>query len=529
MGLRFDLATSNVVAHLLDPDRRPPRLQRSEISYFLHVMQHREDRFISSSAELAEEVRDRAVASAQRLRGLPDRSDVLAGPDVRHVLRPLEELFGRYEAVVLPVGTSEHEDRLSRFAQEAAHAPGHGLLVLMPQLYMPKVNVLVLDPDDGVNDAVKRSDEWPGAVFAVRGESSFFVPFDAAYAAVARAASADADLRSVLHAAREGAELQTATARRSHRRLLHLSDLHLGTLQTGRRREYLSRALSRLDPLDRVVITGDLFDQPRARHREQYEEFVHQLRDLTRAEPVVVPGNHDQRIFGNKVGRVGSRRGELAEVRWDRGAVHDRDAKLVFLCFNSSKKGDAARGGIGDKQLLDVATSYDAARRVAGYDDCLRIAVLHHHPYPYPLPDEEPRPGHHPSEDPVSGHKQTWMKRVWSRLPRERLLEMEDARQFLNWCAARDVSLVLHGHRHRSRLVTDTIPVSGVPFRRHELTTVGCGTSLGANDSPLSFNVIDWNPATGGWAVDFQESEPDGRGFRSVAVRAGTARNTDGR
>lgn len=57
---------------------------------------------------------------------------------------------------------------------------------------------------------------------------------------------------------------------------------------------------------------------------------------------------------------------------------------------------------------------------------------------------------------------------------------------------------------------------------------MGCGTSLGAGDSPLSFNVIDWNPATGSWAVDFQESEPDGRGFRSVAVRACTARNTDG-
>ncbi|MGW4670871.1 metallophosphoesterase family protein [Streptomyces sp. NPDC004324] len=528
MGLCFDLATSNVVAHLLGPGRRPPRLQRGEISYFLHVMEHRDDRFVSSSAELADEVRDRAVASGRRLRGLPGRSDVLAGADVRHVLQPLEELFGRYEAVVLPVGTSEHGGRLGQFAQEAAHAPGYGLLVLMPQLYMPEVNVLVLDPDDGVNDAVRRSDEWPGAVFAVRGESSFFLPFDAAYAAVARAASVDADLRAVLRAAREGAELKAVTARRTRRRLLHLSDLHLGTPRTGRRRAYLSRALSRLGPLDRVVITGDLFDQPRARHREQYEEFVDHLRDLTQAEPVVVPGNHDQRIFGNKVGRVGSRRGELAELRWDRGAVHDRDAKLVFLCFNSSKKGDAARGGIGDKQFLDVATSYDTARRVAGYDDCLRIAVLHHHPYPYPLPDEEPRSGHRPSEDPVSGHDHTWVERVRSLLSRERLLGMEDAEQFLNWCAARDVSLVLHGHRHRSRLVTDSIPVSGVPFRSHALTTVGCGTSLGAGDSPLSFNVIDWNPATGSWAVDFQESEPDGSGFRSVAVRACTVRSTDG-
>ncbi|MEU1536468.1 metallophosphoesterase [Streptomyces fagopyri] len=294
----------------------------------MHVLEHRDDRFISSSAELADEVRERAVTSGQRLRGLSDRSDVLAGSDVRYVLQPLEELFGRYEAVVLPVGTSEHEDQLNRFAQEAAHAPGRGLLVLMPQLYMPKVNVLVLDPDDGVTDALKRTDEWPGAVFAIRGESSFFVPFNAAYAAVAGAASADANLRSVLHTARENAELQAVTAYRNHRRLLHLSDLHLGKWKTGRRREYLSHAISRLGPLDRVVITGDLIDQPRRRHREQYNEFVHRIRDLTGSEPVVVPGNHDQRIFGNKIGRVGSWRGELPEVRLDRGPVHDRDASL---------------------------------------------------------------------------------------------------------------------------------------------------------------------------------------------------------
>ncbi|MGC5561795.1 metallophosphoesterase family protein [Streptomyces sp. FR-108] len=527
MGLCFDLATSNVVAHLLDPDRRPPRLQRNEINYFLHLMRNRQDRFISSSSELTEEVQLRVRESDRRLHRLPDRSNVLAEPDVRHVLEPLEDLFGRYEAVLLPVGTTEHEDQLDRFVAETAHAPGYGLLVLMPQLYMPLVNVQVLDPDDGVSDALKRRDEWPGAVFAVRGETSFFVPFESAYAAVAAAALTDADLRSVLRRTRTEAEIQASTAHRTHRRLLHLSDLHLGLRETGRRREYLRSALSRLDSLDRVVITGDLFDQPFARYREQYVDFLHRLRDLTRAEPIVVPGNHDQRVLGNRAGLLGSRRSELSEFPWDRGVVHDESANLVFLCFNSSKNGDVARGGIGTKQFMDVATSYDRGREVAAYEDCLRIALLHHHPYPYPLPHETSGTGLMPSEEPVSRRGRTWKERAWSRLSRERLLEMEDAEQFLNWCAARDVSLVLHGHRHRSRLVTDSIPVRGVSYHRHDLTTVGCGTSLGAGDSPLSFNVIDWNPQTGSWAVDFQESQPDGSGFRSIAVRASSGQAAD--
>ncbi|MER8009669.1 metallophosphoesterase [Streptomyces sp. NPDC094149] len=435
------------------------------------------------------------------------------------MLQPLEEIFARYSAVLLPVGTWEHDFLLQRFAREAAYAPGHGLLVLIPNLYSPEANVRILDPGDGVADALQRRNEWPGAIFSVRGENSFFVPFDEAYRAVAELR--ERDLLSVLDDARDRAAKQAAVAGRAHRRLLHLSDLHLGARQTDLRRTFLRSAVADIarsgEKLHRIVITGDLFDQPFSRHREQYTHFVNELSDLTQAEPIVVPGNHDQRIMGNKLGMFGNRRRQLIDLRWNRGPVHDEEAGIVFLCFDSSRTGTAARGGVGTDQLVDVASGYDAKRRISRYDDCLRIAVLHHHPYPYPQKGEVPV-----ADERLSGRR--WRP---NRRFRERLLEMEDAEQFLAWCAARDVSLVLHGHRHRPRMIPASIKADEAPFGRHALLTVGCGTSLGAGGAPLSFNVIDWNPDAGNWSVVVMMSANDARGFRRVAIQAAPARDEE--
>ncbi|MEV6193602.1 metallophosphoesterase [Streptomyces sp. NPDC051920] len=521
MGLRFDLPTSAVVGHLLAPDREPPRLGYGEIEYFLRALLRRHDRFISSSRYFADDLRNRAAECLDRLDTGHDvsgaGSDALTAGTVRRVLEPLADVVRAYDVVVLPIGSRKDRRWLDRFAHEAALAPGHGLLVLIPTLYEPEVNARVLDPDEGVADALKRRDEWPGAIFAVRGQSSFFLPFEAAYRAVADLTTGG-DLQPVLRVARDDAERGAARARATRRRLLHLSDLHIGARKPNQLRQYLRSAVARFEPLDRVVVTGDLFDQPFPEYRQQYIDFENQLRELTRAEPVVVPGNHDQRILGNRIKRLGRRREELVDLRWDRGPVHDSEAKIVFLCFDSSRTGLAARGGIGTEQFVDVATRYDTARQVASFDDCLRIAVLHHHPYPYPLDGEVP----------VIGFGTEGRERRLGGMLRERLLEMEDAERFLEWCAARDVSLVLHGHRHRPRLISDRIPTGDKARPSHSLLTVGCGASLGAGGGPLSFNVIDWNQKTGGWTVDFQVSANDARGFRSAVVQEVTGRGDKG-
>ncbi|OIJ68175.1 metallophosphoesterase family protein [Streptomyces mangrovisoli] len=516
MGSRFDLSASAVVAHLLATDREPRRLEGYGMSDFLGAVS-RGNLFTSSSRSFGDDLRDRANDSMRRLQREQNTSAVLSGSSVRRVLEPLTEVLSRYQVVVLPIGSADHQRQLNELAREAARGPGRGHLVLMPTLYEPKANARVLDPDEGVSDALKRRDEWPGAIFAVRGEASFFLPLEAACRTVTELSARDGEVRSVVRQARVESEHGAAAARRGRRRLLHLSDLHLGARQPNGLGQFLQYAVARFEPLDRVVITGDLFHQPRREHRQQYTQFESQLRKLTPVDPIVVPGNHDQRILGTRIGLLGRWRNQLADLRWNSGHVYDQNAGIVFLCFDSSRTGSAARGGIGNDQFVDVATGYDAAQQGASFDDCLRIAVLHHHPYPYPLAGEVPVID--------SGSD----RRRWSAV-RERLLEMVDAEQFLAWCAARDVSLVLHGHRHRPRLVNDRIATGDRTRPEHSLLTVGCGASLGAGGGPLSFNVIDWNQATGSWSVDFQISENDARGFRSVAVQAASGRDVrDGR
>ncbi|MER5466853.1 metallophosphoesterase [Streptomyces sp. NPDC002668] len=506
MGLRYDLPTSTVVAHLISGSGTSPRVTHAEVDSFLRGLQYDHDRMISLHGDWVGDVRRAARESTTRLRSATvERWDDYLPHDVlESSLAPLARIFRRYELVVLPIGNRYHQRDLDRFADEAARAPGHGILTLIPGLYQPAVNVQVLDPDDGVRDALRRRDEWPGAIFILRDGRSLFLPLDTAYerlATLVRYGLPHHDPARTWSILNEDEEWEFPPPP-GRRRLLHLSDLHLGTRRAARAQDFLLANLGRFMPLDHVVISGDLFDNPLAKHREVYEHFAHQVRRRTGKLPVVVPGNHDQRILGNSFLRLGSRRRQLVELDWSRGLVHDAKTRTAFFCFDSASTGNMARGGVSQDQLLKVGTKFDTENLEAELQGHLRIAVVHHHPYPYPAPNETP----------VTGPR-TWPVR-------ERLLEMTDAQSFLTWCAGRDIGLVLHGHRHVPRLVINDVATGQARGQHRRITTVGCGTSLGAGGAPMSFNVIEWNAESRSWSVDFQISRPDGQGFHSALVRA---------
>ena len=151
------------------------------------------------------------------------------------------------------------------------------------------------------------------------------------------------------------------------------------------------------------------------------------------------------------------------------------------------------------------------------YDTYMKIALVHHHPYPYLL-----APGQliaHPYEMPQE--TSVFDPRGW--VGRESFIKLEGAEQLLSWCAGRDVSLILHGHRHIPRLIQDRVSDGADPPRFREITTVGCGSSLGAGNGPLSFNIIEWQPASNGRTVDFQVDRGDGQGFRSALIDSAPA------
>ena|ERR1022692_957511 len=511
MGVRFDLSSTNVVAYLTSPrGTETPRITLDQIRAFLNSLAEDADyarpRIISCNQEWILDIKRTARNSLNLLneRRAEIRFDeVVPSAMLREVLEPLTMVFGLYDIYILPVGSWRDSDVLDRFAQEAARIPGHGILVLIPDYYDPDQNVQVLDPSLGTTEAIRNRGAWPGAIFMLRSGEATFLLIDEAHHRVV-------ELANIMHDVVDQArirEVVMAPARRvgdrSPRRLLHLSDLHLGTSRAANTEIYVQTALrAHLATVNQIVITGDLFDQPKRRHAQQYRNFAHQLHLLTGKAPIVIPGNHDQRIFGNAILGIGRRLRQLTDLSW-REVVVDSEARIAFFCFDSSRTGDLARGCVDQDQLLKMATEYEVSNANQALDGYLKVALVHHHPYPY-VPDKET-----PIIDP----------RGW--VGRESFIEFRDSGRFLSWCASRGVGLILHGHKHIPRLIVDQVldeSSDGAAYR--QLTTVGCGSTLGANGSAMSFNIIEWDPESSSWSTQFMIDRGDGSGFRSAALQS---------
>jgi hypothetical protein len=122
----------------------------------------------------------------------------------------------------------------------------------------------------------------------------------------------------------------------------------------------------------------------------------------------------------------------------------------------------------------------------------LRVALIHHHPFKFET------------------HATTWVQRLLSHvgLSDEAFLLLEDAAEFLDWCARWEMSVVLHGHKHIARYLSQVIRPEGAP--EHSVTAIGCGTSLGAEGFPVSYNIVHWNDQRRQWMARFFESKNGG-------------------
>jgi hypothetical protein len=91
---------------------------------------------------------------------------------------------------------------------------------------------------------------------------------------------------------------------------------------------------------------------------------------------------------------------------------------------------------------------------------------------------------------------------------------MNESDRFVRWCLKKKIQLVLFGHRHvqRNITLTETMPAG---TNHVLLTAIGCGTSLGAEGLPPSFNIVTWNPDTQRWGAEFYLDE-SGSGFEQV-------------
>jgi len=287
-------------------------------------------------------------------------------------------------------------------------------------------------------------------------------------------------------------------------RILHLSDLHFGTKHAANNQDYLLAVIK--DELhsrfDRVVITGDLFDSIWKPKWRAFESFRNSLSLITDNNPIVIPGNHDSRIMGNRLWKFGESYRYLAELG-GRSLEEDNMLRCLFFCFNSSKGGNFAKGEVIEEDLVRHATEYHKlASRKPEVKTWLRVGLVHHHPFKF--------------EAAAEGMTSKFLKA--SGIPEGALLDMNRSDQFVSWCADRGIQLILHGHRHVHRKITQAVPVqcpTGVTAV--EVTAIGCGTSLGAEGIAKSFNLISWDPQSQRWSSAFY-LDRSGGGFKEVRV-----------
>lgn len=514
MGMMFPLRYTNLVAYFTT-DMQDLDCPLSDLRGFFEMLHGDEWRLLSSEADniwptrirrLAEEsmrvvdhyAQQPEVLATENLSDalgqarVEGRAVVIDEPDVsvstvfssrRDVLQDLHIAF-RDTHDVFALGVARGPDdaiRVNEVLREAlvrlrGSVP---MLVLLPDPSSDSPLDFVR-PFPGATDICRFPERWPGILLWNRFGNSLFLPVQTARASLQNAAFLRRFKESpfspkALREVERGYVSPESAGRQV--RILHLSDLHFGTKYAASSQDYLLSVIK--DELrsrfDRVVITGDLFDSPWKKKWRAFESFRTSLRLIIDKDPIVVVGNHDSRIMGNRFWRFGESYRYLSELPTTL-LVGDNALECLFFCFNSCKRGSFARGEVIEEDLARLATEYHIeAGRDPSLRDWLRIALVHHHPFEFKAAAE--------------GMTARLLKAF--HIPEGKLVDMNESERFVRWCADRGVHLILHGHRHVQRKITKAVPVpvlSGTDLV--PVTAVGCGTSLGAEGIDKSYNLI---------------------------------------
>ncbi|TMK80369.1 MAG: metallophosphoesterase [Actinobacteria bacterium] len=149
-------------------------------------------------------------------------------------------------------------------------------------------------------------------------------------------------------------------------RLLHISDLHVGSPEAPKIERGLSALIERVAP-ELIVASGDLTHRGRPEQHEQAADFLRAL-----GPPVLaIPGNHD--IPYSFPARF-TRTFVEFERHWGTTEPVFRSPTLHVVGLNSVRPWRHQSGGIRDLQLAEAARLLAEASEGA-----LRVVTLHHH------------------------------------------------------------------------------------------------------------------------------------------------------
>lgn len=499
MGARFHLRHANIVAYLTHPDAPCPRLKASELSDFLMALAHSgyfdEPVFVSGDPSwpaLMQERADRALRRFDRWEAV-----LVSASLTRDVLSELRIAFREYDFYALAICSKGSHDELNAQAAHFAYRSGDNGLVLIPVAETSADPLTVLDPVSSFATAIEARGKWPGFLFWSRSGLSAFASlveasdlFERLIAGVRGDSRAGALLR-MLNGDSVDDALRSYRVRSAGVRLLHLSDLHYGRKEAAENEALLLAHMeTQLDTIDRVVITGDLFDNPSRADAVLARNFRAALVRRSGRDPVVVPGNHDQKWLGN----IPSDMRQVSDLEWSSLVLDDHN-QIAFTCFDSARDASVARGRVTAEQRRDVATLFETqAVKNPKIREYLPVALVHHHPFTFETTPE------------------TVVQRILGKfgLSDETFLRMVDADELIQWLARRRIPLVLHGHKHVQRHHCESVDLGGTASM---VTAIGCGASLGADGYPLTYNIVTWDAAAKSWTASFFADPGDGSGF----------------
>ena len=505
MGWTFPVEHVNLVAYLTnrDPASKLPRTSWHELLEFLTSLSRAEPsskhQLISSHPNWIDQIRVAADESRGRILGLSTDNGLVEPNLLRSSLRGLHGLFSSFSLYGLILSSSpDDSSKLDDFIQTAVLRSPRGGLFLRPHYSRDSLSLKILDPFPGISMVAEHPERWPGVLFWSDQTKPAFFELVEAYKFLL--GTSDQEMTTMAY--RRAKDGPSFIGSNRPLKIIHLSDFHFGTEYATKHERYLLSHLGRVAPhSDRIIITGDVVDTPSDTNAAAFTGFFDQLSTMTKKSPILIPGNHDSKVKGNL--RTSRSLREYIAIEWDKLVIDD-DIKCAFIGFDSSIDAKTlARGIVDDRQLRAVGTKIEEAiAKNNVVNDYLQIALIHHHPFSFDLKAE------------------TWIQKFLAPFGgEEKVLKMVESEKFIQWCARRKVSLILHGHKHAQRHVEKTVKVNerGQECTRN-IVSIGCGTSLGAEAKPLTYNILTWSPKARQWSVAFYESLPDASGFEQQMI-----------
>ena len=239
--------------------------------------------------------------------------------------------------------------------------------------------------------------------------------------------------------------------------LLHISDLHFGSVFVQRVGDALLRSAHELE-LDAVVVSGDLTQRAKG---EQFREARTFLDALPAVPQLVVPGNHDVPLY-RVIERLTDPHGQYRKyISPELDTVLELDGAVLVGLDSTAPRSAITNGRISQEQLAFCRDAFSRADR-----DAIRVVVAHHHFAPAP--------------DYL--HDQT--------MPKARRAMME----FVEL----GVDMILGGHLHRA-YIGNSLDFFPGTHRERGIIIVQSGTSTsrrgrGREREKNTFNVIQLGP-----------------------------------